>query len=93
MVRLNFNWQSLDIFEQIRSHVCRFVFYPICEGNNVYQMEPKVTMDQVADVMEEIGFGNSAKGTGKDRAADANMGVTTYSGGWKMKMQLCVALR
>merc|ERR1712100_902368 len=45
--------------------------------NNVYCMEPKVTADQVAEVMEEIGFGNSAKGTGKDRAADANMGVTT----------------
>jgi len=59
--------------------------------NNVYKMEPQVTAEQVADVMEEIGFGNSAKGTGKDRAADANMPMTTYSGGWKMKMQLCAA--
>merc|ERR1719482_2630314 len=59
--------------------------------NNVYKMEPQVTPEQVADVMEEIGFGNSAKDTGKDRAADANMPMTTYSGGWKMKMQLCAA--
>merc|ERR1719456_344995 len=59
--------------------------------NNVYEMNPPVNAEQVADVMEEIGFGNSAKDTGKDRAADANMGVTTYSGGWEMKMQLCAA--
>ena len=42
-------------------------------------------------VMEELGFGNSKKGIGKDRAADAEMQVNTYSGGWKMKMQLCAA--
>ena len=59
--------------------------------NEVYKMEPKVTREQVEKVMEDIGFGNSSKGTGKDRAADASMGVTTYSGGWKMKMQLCAA--
>ena len=41
--------------------------------------------------MEELGFGNSKKGIGKDRSADAEMQVTTYSGGWKMKMQLCAA--
>ena len=41
--------------------------------------------------MEEIGFGNSKRDKGHDRAADAWMGVTTYSGGWKMKMQLCAA--
>merc|ERR1719321_1548622 len=34
--------------------------------------------------MTELGFG-------KDRAADPDGGVTTYSGGWKMKMQLCAA--
>jgi len=59
--------------------------------NNVYQMNPPVTRDQVEAVMEEIGFGNSMRGLGADRAADAAMGVTTYSGGWKMKMQLCAA--
>jgi len=59
--------------------------------NNVYGVTPPVTREQVMDVMEEIGFGNKERGTGKDRAADAGMGVTTYSGGWKMKMQLCAA--
>jgi elongation factor 3 len=59
--------------------------------NHVYEMETPVTREQVEEVMEEIGFGNSAKDTGKDRAADANMPMTTYSGGWKMKMQLCAA--
>ena len=34
--------------------------------------------------MVGIGFGNSEAGTGKNRAADAAMGVWTYSGGWKM---------
>jgi len=59
--------------------------------NEVYKMEPKVQREDVERVMEEIGFGNSKKDMGKDRAADAAMGVTTYSGGWKMKMQLCAA--
>ena len=59
--------------------------------NNVYHVTPPVTREQVAEVMEEIGFGNSERGTGKDRAADAAMKMTTFSGGWKVKMQLCAA--
>ena len=59
--------------------------------NVIYKMEPLVTREQVEIVMEEIGFGNGKKNIGKDRAADMEMGVTTYSGGWKMKMQLCAA--
>ena len=50
-----------------------------------------IAVDEVEKVMEEIGFGNSKRDKGHDRAADAWMGVTTYSGGWKMKMQLCAA--
>ena len=42
-------------------------------------------------VLNRSRFGNSEAGSGKDRAADAAMGVWTYSGGWKMKMQLCAA--
>merc|ERR1719195_2557757 len=58
--------------------------------NNVYGMEPKVERAGVEKIMEELGFGNTKKGiTG--RAADLEGGVTTYSGGWKMKMQLCAA--
>lgn len=59
--------------------------------NIVYGMDPPVNQEQVEAVMEEIGFGNSRVHQGQDRAADSNMGVTTYSGGWKMKMQLCAA--
>ena len=59
--------------------------------NVIYQMQPLVTREQVEKVMEDIGFGNAKKDIGKDRAADMEMGVTTYSGGWKMKMQLCAA--
>jgi len=58
--------------------------------NNVYKMEPQVNFEQVEAVMQDIGFGNVKKGI-KNCAADSNMGVTTYSGGWKMKMQLCAA--
>merc|ERR1719161_125827 len=58
--------------------------------NNCYGMEPKCNRQDVVKVMEGLGFGNSKKGiTG--RAADIEGGVTTYSGGWKMKMQLCAA--
>ena len=59
--------------------------------NVQYQMEPKVTPEQVEEVMQEIGFGYAKKDIGKDRAADMGMGITTYSGGWKVKMQLCAA--
>lgn len=59
--------------------------------NVIYQMQPPVTSEQVEKVMEEIGFGNAKKDIGKDRAADMSMGITTYSGGWKVKMQLCAA--
>ena len=58
--------------------------------NEVYKMLPKVNREQVEEVMDTIGFGNSKKNV-QDRAADAEMGVSTYSGGWKMKMQLCAA--
>jgi elongation factor 3 len=59
--------------------------------NNVYNMNPPVEREAVVEIMEGIGFGNKERGYGKDLAADAAMGVTTYSGGWKMKMQLCAA--
>ena len=59
--------------------------------NVVYSMEPPVIAEQVEKVMQEIGFGYAKKDIGKDRAADMGMGITTYSGGWKVKMQLCAA--
>ena len=59
--------------------------------NKVYMLDPSVDAAAVEAVMEEIGFGNAKKDKNHDRAADMWMGVTTYSGGWKMKMQLCAA--
>merc|ERR1712051_748487 len=53
-----------------------------------YKMENKVGEDQVKELMKEIGFGYPG---GPDRAANLEFPVTSYSGGWKMKMQLCAA--
>merc|ERR1719331_935686 len=56
--------------------------------NETYKLETPVTEDQVRDVMKETGFGYAG---GPDCAAHMDNPVTTYSGGWKMKMQLCAA--
>jgi len=56
--------------------------------NDTYKLETPVTEDQVRDLMKETGFGYVG---GPDKAAHMDNPVTTYSGGWKMKMQLCAA--
>merc|ERR1719160_2347873 len=56
--------------------------------NDIYQCDNKVTADQVKELMKSIGFGYPG---GPDRAANLENPVTSYSGGWKMKMQLCAA--
>merc|ERR1712188_217573 len=56
--------------------------------NDVYKLETPVTEDQVKELMKETGFGYAG---GPDRAANLENPVTSYSGGWKMKMQLCAA--
>merc|ERR1712054_161775 len=56
--------------------------------NETYKLETPVTEDQVRDLMKETGFGYAG---GPDKAAHMDNPVTTYSGGWKMKMQLCAA--
>merc|ERR1719343_940856 len=56
--------------------------------NDVYQVENKVTEETVKELMKSIGFGYPG---GPDRAANLELPVTSYSGGWKMKMQLCAA--
>merc|ERR1711937_9826 len=48
-------------------------------------------MDQVLASLSEIGFKNKEKGINLKAAADMNNPITTYSGGWKVKMQLCCA--
>merc|ERR1719198_1389437 len=56
--------------------------------NDIYKVENKVTQEQVKELMKSIGFGYPG---GPDRAANLENPVTSYSGGWKMKMQLCAA--
>merc|ERR1711871_587785 len=56
--------------------------------NDVYKIENPVGEDTVKELMKSIGFGYPG---GPDRAANLENPVTSYSGGWKMKMQLCAA--
>merc|ERR1712241_336344 len=56
--------------------------------NDIYKIENKVTEEQVKELMKTTGFGYPG---GPDRAANLELPVTSYSGGWKMKMQLCAA--
>merc|ERR1719277_313213 len=56
--------------------------------NEIYKVENPVTQEQVTELMMSIGFGYPG---GPDRAANLENPVTSYSGGWKMKMQLCAA--
>jgi elongation factor 3 len=57
--------------------------------NNVYGIYPNVSRQCVYEKMKKTGFGSSMENL--ERAANMDMPVTTYSGGWKMKMQLCAA--
>merc|ERR1719502_970431 len=56
--------------------------------NDLYKLETPVKEEQVKELMKSIGFGYPG---GPDRAANLEFPVTSYSGGWKMKMQLCAA--
>merc|ERR1719473_773960 len=56
--------------------------------NDTYKLETPVTEEVVKELMKETGFGYPG---GPDRAANLDLPVTSYSGGWKMKMQLCAA--
>merc|ERR1712087_903006 len=59
--------------------------------NNIYNKSPPVTEDLVIATLGEIGFKNKATGVNMTAAADMNNPITTYSGGWKVKMQLACA--
>jgi len=56
--------------------------------NEIYKMENKVTEEMAKETMKVTGFGYPG---GPDVAAHMDLPVTSYSGGWKMKMQLCAA--
>merc|ERR1719384_1662140 len=59
--------------------------------NNIYKKEPPVTQEVVLQTLGEIGFKNKDRGVNVTAAADMNNPITTYSGGWKVKMQLACA--
>merc|ERR1711896_25813 len=59
--------------------------------NEFYKMDPPVTQETVLKTLGEIGFKNKDKGVNLTAAADMNNPITTYSGGWKVKMQLACA--
>jgi elongation factor 3 len=59
--------------------------------NEVYKKEPPVTEEVVIKTLGEIGFKNKERGVNLAAAADMNNPITTYSGGWKVKMQLACA--
>merc|ERR1712193_449282 len=47
--------------------------------------------EEVLEALSGVGFKNKAKGINVNAAADMNNPITTYSGGWKMKMLLACA--
>jgi len=59
--------------------------------NEIYKKEPPVSEDVVLKSLGEIGFKNATQGVNMQAAADMNNPITTYSGGWKFKMQLACA--
>merc|ERR1719191_2213700 len=59
--------------------------------NEVYKKEPPVTEEIVLKALGDIGFKNKDLGVNTTAAADMNNPITTYSGGWKFKMQLACA--
>jgi len=59
--------------------------------NNIYQKSPPIAEEQVLEALTMIGFKNKDKGINMKAAADMCNPITTYSGGWKVKMQLACA--
>merc|ERR1712166_64890 len=59
--------------------------------NNTYKKDPPITEDLVLKTLGEIGFKNKEKKINMAAAADMCNPITTYSGGWKVKMQLACA--
>ena len=56
--------------------------------DEIYKLETPVTEEQCKELMKSTGFGYLG---GQDRAANLELPVTSYSGGRKMKVQLCAA--
>jgi len=59
--------------------------------NEVYNLMPRTDAATVEKALGEIGFKNKLTGVNPKAAADMCNPITTYSGGWKVKMQLAAA--
>merc|ERR1712100_412800 len=59
--------------------------------NNIYKKSPPLDKDTVLKALGDVGFKNKELGMNVAAAADMLNPITTYSGGWKVKMQLACA--
>merc|ERR1711981_186236 len=59
--------------------------------NNIYKKDPPIDDETVKKTLGEIGFKSKERGVNLQAAADMSNPITTYSGGWKVKMQLACA--
>jgi len=59
--------------------------------NDFYQKKPPADKDTCIKALGEMGFKNAELDMNVRAAADMNNPITTYSGGWKVKMQLACA--
>merc|ERR1712224_142156 len=56
-----------------------------------YNKSPPIDKDTAIKALGDVGFKNKERGVNVTAAADMNNPITTYSGGWKVKMQLACA--
>merc|ERR1712137_302782 len=56
-----------------------------------FKKEPAITEDVAKKTLGELGFKSKELGVNLKAAADISNPITTYSGGWKVKMQLACA--
>lgn len=59
--------------------------------NVYYKKSPPVEKDYVMETLGKIGFKSKELGVNLTAAADMTNPITTYSGGWKVKMQMACA--
>merc|ERR1712166_797152 len=59
--------------------------------NNFYKKHPPLEEETVLQALGDVGFKHKDRGVNLTAAADMNNPITTYSGGWKVKMQLACA--
>merc|ERR1712178_205578 len=56
-----------------------------------FRKEPAITEEVAKKTLSELGFKSKELGVNLKAAADISNPITTYSGGWKVKMQLACA--